>query len=154
MPLNYSALGFGELDNKLLQDAQNAIDALDLWDWLKYQNSIGPNGFSTFMCNEVDCIGHAMKCIHTKESFNRIMDEMYHLATMGIDTYCSCHAPTVFTSSVAPKEIIERTPDMDKKVIDEYKNRAPFKSAPKWSRDYISAHPDVLRNLSTEFEKM
>jgi hypothetical protein len=143
MPLNYGGLGFSDKQNQMFQDAETAIEKSGLFEWLL---NTGPTDYSKLMCEEVDLIGHHMKYTHTPESFNETMTEMQKLASMGIDAYCSLHTVALPVAS-APKEVIQRTPEMDAKVRDELLNRAPFKSAPKWSRDYVTAYPDVVRNL-------
>jgi hypothetical protein len=143
MPLNYGALGFSDKQNQMFQDAEIAIEKSDLFEWL---SNTGPVDYSKLMCEEIDRIGHHMKYKHTSESFNETMTEMQKLASMGIDAYCSLYT-VAFPVPSAPKQIIQRTPEMDAKVRDEVLNRAPFKSAPKWSRDYITAYPDVVHNL-------
>jgi hypothetical protein len=88
---------------------------------------------------------------HSGTSLAMTMREMQLLASLGIDEYCS-----MYTQKIAPppeKQKLLRTPEMDKKVIHEYHNRAPFARAPKWSYEYIKAFPDVLRNVRFEDEK-
>ena len=149
MPLNYCALGMSEEDNKMFQDAEIAIDNLQLWEWLSHNDDLGPSDYNVSSDSRFDLIGHNMKYKHTPESFNRTMHEMHHLARLGIDTYCSSYTQAIAAPS-APKPVVQRTPEMDKKVIDEIVNRAPFKKAPKWSQEYVTAYPDVLRNLPRE----
>jgi len=146
MPLNYCALGMSEEENKMFQDAEQTIDNLQLWEWLSHNDQLGPNDYSLLSDSRLDLIGHNMKYTHTAKSFDRTMHEMHHLARLGIDAYCSSYT-VAFPVPSAPKEVIQRTPEMDAKVRDEMLTRAPFKSAPKWSRDYVTAYPDVVRNL-------
>jgi hypothetical protein len=74
------------------------------------------------------------------------MTEMQKLASMGIDAYCSLYT-VAFPIPSAPKQVVQRTAEMDAKVINEIINRPPFKRAPKWSQEYVTAHPAVLRML-------
>lgn len=133
----------------MFQDAEVAIDNLHLWEWLSLNDDLGPNNYSELQDSRLDLIGHNMKYKHTAESFNQTMHEMQHLARLGIDTYCSSYTQAIAPPS-APKQVVQRTPEMDKKVIDEIQNRAPFKRAPKWSQEYVTLYPDVLRNLPRE----
>ena len=148
MPLNYGALGFSDTQNQMFQDAENALDKSDGWYFME---KVDPRSFAMKdkndgYYNELNRIGSFMKYKHTPESFVETMMEMKKLNDMGIDGYCSLHT-VAFPVSSAPKEVIQRTPEMDAKVRDEMLTRAPFKSAPKWSRDYVTAYPDVVRNL-------
>jgi hypothetical protein len=146
MPLNYGALGKSEEENKMLQDAELAIDHLHLWEWLTHNDDVGPCDYSKSVESQIDLIGHNMKYKHTPDSFNQTMHEMHHLARLGIDEYCSSYTQAI-AAPAAPKPVIQRTPEMDARVIDEMVNRAPFKRAPKWSHDYVTAYPDLLNKL-------
>jgi hypothetical protein len=146
--INYIALGFNEEDNKMLQDAENAITAAGMWEWMK--DEPGTGGYSMSDGEEMRAIRKHMKYDgHSGASLAMTMREMQLMATLGIDAYCS-----MYTQKIAPppekKNKLVRTPDMDKKVIEEYQNRAPFAKAPKWSYEYIKAFPDVLRNVRVE----
>jgi hypothetical protein len=143
MPLNYGALGFSDKQNQMFQDAEIAIEKSDLFEWL---SNTGPVDYSKLICEEIDRIGHHMKYKHTPESFNETMTEMQKLASMGIDAYCSLYT-VAFPIPSAPKQVVQRTAEMDAKVINEIINRPPFKRAPKWSQEYVTAHPAVLRML-------
>lgn len=148
--LNYIALGFNEEDNKMLQDAEQAITAADKWEWMK--EDPGSGGYSlTDRPDTKEVLKHIKYKGHTTATFAVSMREMHLLAVLGIDAYCS-----LYTQKVAPppeKKQLVRTPEMDAKVLDEYQNRAPFAKAPKWSYEYIKAFPDVLRNVRVEEEK-
>ena len=85
---------------------------------------------------------------HSGTSFAITMREMQLLATLGIDAYCSMYTQKI--AAAPQKQKLLRTPEMDKKVLEEYQNRAPFAKAPKWSYEYIKAFPDVLRNVRVE----
>jgi hypothetical protein len=155
MPLNYGALGKSDEENKMFQDAELAIDKDNLFEWLARNDKLGPLDYSTSNDVELAMIGHNMKYKHTAESFNRTMYEMHHLARLGIDAYCASYTQAIAAPS-APKEVVQRSPEMDAKVIDEILNRAPFKRAPKWSQEYVTLYPDVLNKLprqTGEFKK-
>jgi len=146
--INYIALGFNEEDNKMLQDAENAITAANMWEWMK--DEPGTGGYSMSDGEEMRAIRKHMKYDgHSGASLAMTMREMQLMATLGIDAYCS-----MYTQKIAPppekKNKLVRTPEMDAKVIEEYENRAPFAKAPKWSYEYIKAFPDVLRNVRVE----
>jgi hypothetical protein len=147
MVLNYIALGFNEEDNKMFQDAEQAITAADMWEWMK--DEPGTGGYSMSDGDEMRAILKHMKYDgHSGTSLAMTMRQMQLLASLGIDTYCS-----MCTQTIAPapqKQKLLRTPEMDKKVLEEYHNRAPFAKAPKWSYEYIKAFPDVLRNVRVE----
>ena len=155
MPLNYCALGKSEEENKMLRDAEMAIEKNNLFEWLAKNDTLAPTEYSESDLHEIGMIGHNMRYLHTKESFNRTMYEMHHLARLGIDEYCSSYTQAIAAPS-APKEVVQRSPEMDAKVIDEIVNRAPFKRAPKWSQEYVTLYPDVLKKLprqTGEFKK-
>jgi len=148
MPLNYGALGFSDKQNQMFQDGEKALDASDGWYFME---KVDPRSFamkdkSDPYYNELNRIGSFMTYTHTPESFVETMTEMKKLNDMGIDGYCSLYT-VAFPVPSAPKQVVERTAEMDAKVIDEIVNRAPFKTAPKWSKEYITAHPAVLSML-------
>jgi hypothetical protein len=148
MPLNYGALGFSDKQNQMFQDAENALDKSDGWYFME---KVDPRSFAMKdkndgYYNELNRIGSFMKYKHTPESFAETMMEMKKLNDMGIDGYCSLYT-VAFPIASAPKHVVERTAEMDAKVIDEINNRPPFKAAPKWSKEYVTAHPAVLSML-------
>jgi len=145
MALNYAALGFNEEQNIMLQDGSKAISRAELWEWFK--NIQEPaEGYSKMMCREINIIGHFMAFRHHGETFNETMRTLHLEAQLGIDEFCAMHSGNmVIDAPSAPKKVVPpRSPEMDAKVIDEYRNRPPFKSTPKWSKEYITAYPAVL----------
>jgi hypothetical protein len=153
MPINYTGLGFDENDNKNLQDAEMAITKADLWDWLKTFEPDPKDGFSFCKAPELEIIGHHMRISHSGASFAMTMCEMQQVARLGINGYCDSFTKMQIGPEFKEKVVVKRTAEMDKKVIHEYHNRAPFARAPKWSYEYIKAFPDVLRNVRFEDEK-
>ena len=148
MALNYAALGFNEEQNIMLQDGSKAISHAGLWEWLKNVQEPA-EGYSKMMCREIDVIGHFMVFPHHGETFNETMRTLHLEARVGIDEFCTLHAGRMeIETPPAPKKVVPpRSPEMDARVIDEYRNRPPFKSTPKWSKEYITAYPAVLRLL-------
>ena len=147
MPLNYCSLGFSDDENVKYQDAEQAIDKADKWDWLKTFDP-GSKGFLWCDARELDMIGHHMRHRgHTAATFAKTMTEMQRLAQMGIDEYCSSYTQAI-AAPAAPKQGPVRSEEMDKKVLEEYQNRPPFARAPKWSAEYIKAFPAVLASLA------
>jgi len=147
MPLNYSALGYNEQQNIMFQDAEKVIDKLNLWEWLKNLDEPIWGGFSDMECEEIELIGHHMTYTHETETFNHTMRAMQLLAVLGIDEFCSSKAQRI-APPAAPKKGPIRSPEMDMKVLNEFKTRPPFVRAPKWSAEYVKAFPDVVRNIS------
>jgi hypothetical protein len=146
MPLNYCALGFNEDDNKMFQDAEQAIDKADKWEWLKTFSPDPRLGFVFSNAPEIDLIGHLTKVDHTGASFAYTMRVMQELAQEGIDEFCAKRSQRI-EPEVKEKVVQKRTKEMDKKVIEEYNNVKPFKKVPKWASDYATLYPQVVANL-------
>ena len=144
MPLNFCSLGFSDDDNKMLQDAEQAIDKAGMWEWMKGEP--GEWGYYMSPAPEMREIRKYIKYNHNGMTFGICMKEMQKLAILGIDGYCSMRTQAIAPPS-APKTGPVRTKEMDAKVIEEYRNRAAFARAPKWSYEYIKAFPDVLRGV-------
>uniref|UniRef100_A0A6C0AJN1 Uncharacterized protein n=1 Tax=viral metagenome TaxID=1070528 RepID=A0A6C0AJN1_9ZZZZ len=145
MPLNFSSLGFNSEDNAILQDMESAIDKSDTWDWVA-KGDPGKWGYFMSPAPEIREIRRHLKMSHTAKTFEAAMTEMQSLALLGIDGYCSTKT-LPFPVPSAPKASLVRTKEMDEKVRNEYKTRKAFAKAPKWSADYITAFPDVLRGI-------
>jgi hypothetical protein len=145
MPLNFASLGFSGEDNVILQDMESAIDKTNTWDWVA-KGDPGKWGYYMSPAPEIREIRRHLKKTHTAKSFEAAMQEMQSLALLGIDAYCSTKT-LPFPVGSAPKAGPIRTDEMDEKVRNEYKTRKPFARAPKWSAEYITAFPDVLRGV-------
>ena len=145
MPLNYASLGFNGEDNVILQDMESAIDKTNTWDWVA-KGDPGKWGYFMSPAPEIREIRKHLKFSHNGKTFEAAMQEMQTLAILGIDAYCSAKTQPIAPPS-EPKAGLVRTKEMDEKVRNEYINRKAFARAPKWSMEYITAFPDVLRGL-------
>jgi hypothetical protein len=145
MPLNYVSLGFDGENNVILQDLEAAIDKSNTWDWVA-KGDPGKWGYFMSPAPEIREIRKHLKFSHNGKTFETAMQEMQTLAILGIDAYCSTKTQPIAPPS-PPKAEPVRTKEMDEKVRNEYINRKAFARAPKWSTEYITAFPDVLRGL-------
>ena len=145
MPLNYASLGFNGEDNVILQDMESAIDKSNTWDWVA-KGDPGKWGYFMSPAPEIREIRKHLKFSHNGKTFEAAMQEMQTLAILGIDAYCSAKTQPIAPPS-PPKAELVRTKEMDEKVRNEYINRKAFARAPKWSMEYITAFPDVMKGV-------
>ena len=146
MPLNYCSLGFNEHDNEMLQDAEQAIDKANAWEYMKTEPGGGMGyGFCEDPQFEEIC-GYIRYDGHSGLTFGETMRTMQELAREGIDEFCAKRSQRIGPEVKEPVRQA-RTPEMDKKVIDEYKNVKPFKRVPKWAAEYATLYPQIVANL-------
>ena len=90
---NYGPGNFGFLeieDNReLLQDAYDAVNAAEAFEWLKKDTVPGPGGFMFCSDEMISKISSKMKCIdqHSGASFGGVMRVMEFIAKYGWDVY-------------------------------------------------------------------
>jgi len=149
MPINYCSIGFTEEENKMLQDAENAIEAAGMWEYMKTEP--GEGGYMFADDNELREIYSYIKYDgHSGASMGWTMRMMQKFARMGTDEFCAWKSGMRIGPEVVAPGKTPRTPEMDKKVIDEYKNVKPFKKVPKWASDYATLYPQIVANLKFE----
>jgi len=141
MPYNYSTLGFDEEEIKMLQDAEQAIDKADKWTYVK--ESPVHADYSFVMDVEFEKICQNLRYMeHTSVSLAWTMKIMKQIAQEGDDMHTH-----MMTPDAAKKHVIERTAEMDEKVLETYKNLPAFKPMPKWAKEYLRVYPQVLAKV-------
>lgn len=149
MPLNYVSIGFTTHENEMLQDAELAIDKANAWEYMK--TDPGEGGYMFGDSPELREIYKNIKYDgHSGSSMGWTMRTMQILARKGIDEFCSWNSEVRIGPEVKAPNRQARTPEMDKKVVDEYKNVKPFKRVPKWASDYATLYPQIIANLKFE----
>ena len=149
MPINYCAIGFSEEDNLILQDAEKAIEKAGMWEYMKGEP--GHGGYEYADDDELKEIYQYIRYDgHTGGSMKWAMLEMQKLARLGIDEYCAQASGMRVGPEIKEPVRQPRTPEMDKKVIEEYKNVKPFKRPPKWATEYATLYPQIIANLKFE----
>lgn len=133
----------------MLQDAENAIEAAGMWEYMKTEP--GEGGYMFADDNELREIYSYIKYDgHSGASMGWTMRMMQRFARMGANEFCAWKSGMRIGPEVVAPEKTPRTPEMDKKVIDEYKNVKPFKKVPKWASDYATLYPQIVANLKFE----
>jgi len=149
MPINYCSIGFTEEENKMLQDAQTAIDKADQWEYMKTEP--GSGGYMFSYDNQLKEINqHIEYNGHSGASFGWTMRQMQLLARLGIDEFCAQKSGMRIGPEVIAPQKTPRTPEMDTKVINAYNNVEPFKRVPKWASDYATTYPEIIAHLKFE----
>jgi hypothetical protein len=136
--LNYTQLGFTLEQNVHLQDAEFILERECLWDWLKNAD------LGDLDAKEMSIIGHHMKIRHTETSFIDTMKVMQQLAKLGVDEFFTMYLGQIIGAEYKAKEVVQRTPEMDQKVLAAYKKLGPFQKAPKWITEYITLYPGIV----------
>jgi len=146
MPLNYVSIGFTEHENEMLQDAENAIEKAQMWEFMK--TDPGEGGYMWGDGPELKAIYSNIKYDgHSGGSMGWTMRTMQVLARMGTDEFCAWKSGMRIGPEVKEKVVQKRTKEMDKKVVEEYNNVKPFKKVPKWASEYATLYPQVVANL-------
>ena len=136
MPSFKNMLGYTEDEIVMLQDAEWAIDAANKWAWVRET----PTRMDYSFCADPEfqeICNHMKYLDHTSVTMAWTMKMMKKLANEG-DEMVSQMMP------VAKKKEIERTPEMDAKVLLAYNNLEAFKTLPKWAKEYLRVYPQVL----------
>ena len=150
MPLNYCSIGYTEEENKMLQEAENAIEKTGAWEYVKRGPSEPRYGWGMSTDPEMLAIFELIKFDHSGTTIGWTMGQMQELAILGGDEFCALKSGMRIGPEVKAPEKTPRTPEMDKKVIDEYKNVKPFKRVPKWASDYATLYPQLVATLKFE----
>lgn len=151
MPLNFASLGYTEHENEMLQDAENAINKADMWEYMKLEPGEGG-----YMYGDDDQLREIYKHIkydgHSGSSMGWTMRVMQQLAQLGIDEFCArrSNMPRIRTDHVVPSNSPVRSAEMDAKVLEVYKNLKPFQRTPKWAAEYAMHYPQLIANLKIE----
>jgi hypothetical protein len=150
MPLNYCSIGFTEEENKMLQDAELAIEKAGAWEYMKMEPADG-GGFMFSDDDELKAIyQHIQYDGHSGSSMGWTMRQMQKLAILGGDEFCAQKSGMRIGPEVIAPPKTPRTPEMDTKVLNEYKNVKPFKRVPKWASDYATLYPQLVATLKFE----
>ena len=148
MPLNYCSIGYSDQENEMLQDAERAIETAGMWEYMKTEP--GEGGYMYGGDPELKAIYQHIKYEgHSGSSMGWTMRQMQCLAREGIDEFCAKRSMRIAAEMKEPDRQ-PRTPEMDAKVLEEYKNVKPFKRVPKWARDYATLYPAIIANLKFE----
>jgi len=138
MPYNYSDLTHEETEIEMLKDAEKAIDAADMWTYIR-ETPVRAD-YSFCADPEFDKIGMYLHYPeHTSVTLAWTMKMMHKIANEGKEM--SSH---MITPSAPEKKGVERTPEMDEKVLKAYNNLEAFKTLPKWAKEYVRLYPQVL----------
>lgn len=86
MPFNYCSIGFSEEDNIMLQDAENAINLADKWDYMRTEP--GSGGYMFADDSELrEIYKHIKYDGHSGASMGLTMRVMQQIAILGIDEF-------------------------------------------------------------------
>jgi TusA-related sulfurtransferase len=138
MPINYYSIGYDESENAMLQDAEQAIDKANMWEYMKKNPTGGSYSFTKDP--EFDAIlKHMRYNDHTGATMEITMKTMQKIARGEFDMKME-----VIATAPKAKEVVKRSAEMDAKVIKVYDELPPFKSAPKWAKEYLQTYPQLL----------